>query len=91
MLAEVSIADMNIEEGLVISSRSVLKDQESNDFVFVASKTKSNKLQVKKVIVNVIERFEGATLIEQGALNIGENIVVAGARGITNNDLVRTK
>ena len=91
MLAEVSIADMNIEEGLVISSKSVLKDQESNDFVFVASKTKSNKLQVKKVIVNVIERFEGATLIEQGALNIGENIVVAGARGITNNDLVRTK
>jgi len=36
MLAEVSITDMNIAEGMVIPSKSVLKDQNNNDFIFIA-------------------------------------------------------
>jgi RND family efflux transporter MFP subunit len=90
MLAEVSITDMKVEDGLVVPSIAVLKDQESNDYVFVIEKS-GNDLKVKKVIVKVIERFEGATLIQDGDLDVGQNIVVGGARGITHGDLVRTK
>lgn len=36
MLAEVSITDMNVENGMVIPSKSILKDQNNNDFIYVA-------------------------------------------------------
>lgn len=95
MLAEVSITDMEVDSGLVIPSNSVLKDQESKDFVYVASKFKGgekNQYQVKKMTVVVIEKYDGTTLISPDSeIKAGDSIIVEGARGVANGDIVRIK
>lgn len=94
MLAEVSITDMEVENGLVIPARSILKDQDNNDFVFVAKSYKKEDkdfYQVKKTMIRVIERFEGEALIVSKEIQDGTHIVVEGARGVTNNGIVRIK
>ena len=93
MLAEVSITDLNVKDDLVIPSKSILKDQDNNDYVFVAKKHKKEGdkqlYQVSKVIVNIIERFEGEALIKQNGIEKGTAVVVKGARGVTDNEIVR--
>lgn len=95
MLAEVSITDMNVADGTVIPSRSILKDQNNKDFVYMASSTKAagkELFKVKKVFVTIISSYEGQTLIEANKdVKKGGQIVVDGARGIADGDNVRTK
>lgn len=92
MLAEVSITDMNVADGTVIPSRSILKDQNNKDFVYMATPVKGKKeYTVKKVFVNVLGKFEGETLIEPNdQVKKGKKVVVDGARGITDKDQVRS-
>lgn len=94
MLSEVSITDLSVENGMVIPSKSILKDQENLDYIFIATKIKENGAKkihydISKVIVNVIEKFEGNALIETNVKLKGANVVVEGARGITDKDVVR--
>lgn len=100
MLAEVRITDMKVDSGLVIPSKSLLKDQENKDFVFTATpytgniegiETNPNLYQVKKVFVTIIERYAGETLIEDGAIKANESVVVGGARGVSEAELVFIK
>lgn len=95
MLAEVSIVDLAVDSGLVVPSSSVLKDQENLDFVYTAVPYKSEDgkelFKVKKVLVSVIERFEGSTLLNEGSIKQNEKVVVKGARGVANGDIVRNK
>lgn len=95
MLAEVSITDMKVDKGMVIPSKSILKDQNNNDFIFVARDEKSadgvTTYTVSQIDVVIIERFEGEALIETSAeLKAGDNVVIEGARGIADQDVVRT-
>lgn len=95
MLAEVSITDMSVKDGIVIPSKSVLKDQQSNDFVYVAkplSGTNKGLFKVTKVTIKVIEKFEGKSLIDPSSpLKVGEFVIVDGARGVAAGEIVRTK
>ncbi len=92
MLAEVSITDLNVEQGIVIPSTSISKDQENNDFVYIAKKTGKGEYEVKKVNVVVIEKFEGEALLEASdAFEVGQLVVTKGAKGIVNGQKVRTK
>jgi RND family efflux transporter MFP subunit len=96
MLAEVSITDMKVDKGMVIPSKSVLKDQNNNDFIFVARNEKTKDgvttYEVSKIDVVIIERFEGEALIETNIdLQPGDNVVVEGARGIADGDTVRSE
>jgi RND family efflux transporter MFP subunit len=95
MLAEVSITDMDVENGLVIPSVSILKDQDNFYFVYTVERYKGGKGKndylAKKVKVNVIERYDGMALISEGIIKEGVSIVVEGARGISDNDIVRIK
>lgn len=91
MLAEISITDMSVENGLVIPSSSVLKDQSNHDFVYITKKTKDG-LIVSKLKVEVIEKYNGEALIKENPEITEEmTVVVEGARGITDKDIVRTK
>ena len=81
MLAEISITDLSVANGIVIPAQAILIDPESNDFVFRVIEEKDVK-KSKKVIVEVIERYEGKALIKAGSLSPGDEIVVKGARGI---------
>ncbi len=90
MLAEVSITDLEVKDGLVIPSKSLLKDQNNIDFVYTASK-KGSEFIVAKTNVEVIEKFNGDALIKKGNIEPETMIVVNGAKGITEGDIVRTK
>jgi RND family efflux transporter MFP subunit len=95
MLAELSITDMHIKDGLVVTSASILKDQNSNDFLYRLTPAKgkgASHWQVEKVFVTVIESFEGQSLIRSGQkIKEGDKIVLEGAKGITDKDIVRVK
>lgn len=47
--------------------------------------------QVRKVVVEVIEKFEGKALIHGTNIKSGNLVVVKGARGISDLEIVRTK
>jgi len=86
MLAEIHITDMKVDNGTVIKSASVLKDQKNEDFIYIVTKDK----KVKKVNVTVIEKFEGETLIEANdKITSGTQIIVKGAKGVVEDQLVR--
>ena len=91
MLAEVSITDLKIEKGLVIPSKSIMKDQNNNDFVYIAKETEKG-FEVSKVNIQVIETFEGEALVKPSKdIKPGQKVVVEGAKGITENDIVAIK
>ncbi|MGB0915654.1 MAG: efflux RND transporter periplasmic adaptor subunit [Crocinitomicaceae bacterium] len=90
MLAEVAITDLSVNGGLVVSSNSLLKDQNDVDFVYVAKK-KDGKYIVSQVNVEVIEKFNGKALLKPGSIEPETMIVTEGAKGITDGDIVRTK
>lgn len=90
MLAEVSITDLDVKDGLVVSSRCLLKDQNNVDFVYTA-KEKDGKYIVSQVSVVVIEKFNGKALLKPGTIEPGTLIVSEGSKGITNDEIVRIK
>lgn len=91
MLAEVKITDLNIEKGTVVDAKSILKDNEKNDYLYIIQQKNGKKI-AQKVIVDVLSTYEGKTLVKENK-KLKENIpvVVAGALGIANNEEVRTK
>ncbi|MGB0933213.1 MAG: efflux RND transporter periplasmic adaptor subunit [Lishizhenia sp.] len=92
MLAELNITDLNLSEVITVPSKSVLKSQQNEDYLFVASKS-GDQYKVEKVIVEVLTKYNGETVVQalSGTLNKGDLVVTAGARGITEQDLVITK
>jgi RND family efflux transporter MFP subunit len=93
MLAELEITDITAPNATVVPSKAVLKAQDNSDYVFVAKKDAKGNYTLSKIAVKVIEKFNGEAMIElvSGSLKAGEKVVVDGARGITEQDIVRTK
>lgn len=92
MLAELSITDLLIEDGLVIPSKSILKSQDNSDYVWLAIPSKNGNFKVKKVVIDLIESQDGFSLIQEHPEIIkGTQIIVGGARGISDKDQVRIK
>lgn len=91
MLAEVSITDFSVENGLIVPSVSVLKDRNNEDYIFVADPSKEeNQFKVRVVHVAVVNKFDGETLITSTTkLNKDTKVVVDGAKGIADKDTVR--
>lgn len=90
MLTEISVTDMEVKNGLVVPTISIAKDQDNNDYIYVTKKT-DNGLKAVKVNINVISKYQGNALIESENISVGQNVIVEGARGIAENDIVRTK
>jgi RND family efflux transporter MFP subunit len=93
MLAELEITDITAPNATVVPSKAILKAQDNSDYVFVAKKDAKGNYTLSKIAVKVIEKFNGEAMIElvSGSLKAGEKVVVDGARGITEQDIVRTK
>ena len=90
MLAEVSITDLFVPNGLVIPSNSIMKSPNNVDFIFIAVKKGNKKYSVKEVKIEVIEKYNGETLIKENSEITNQSmIVVEGARGISSKDIVR--
>ena len=92
MLAEIEITDLSIDSGLVISSKSILKNQENDDYIWLLNKKGEHNYSVQQVFIKTITTYKGEALIEKNeALNAGALIIEGGARGITKKDIVRIK
>lgn len=92
MLVEVEITDLKIDSGLVIPSKSILKNQENRDYIWVLSEKEDNIYSVSQVFIEVITSYNGEALINKSdSLKEGMLIIESGARGITKKDVVRIK
>jgi RND family efflux transporter MFP subunit len=93
MLAELEITDMNEANSIVIPAKSILKTQTNQDYVYIAKKSEKGKIIAKKVMVDLIEKYDGQASIRfrNYEFKKGEFVIVDGARGIAENDIVRTK
>ena len=90
MLTEISITDLKVENGLVVPSASISKDQNNNDYLYIAKKT-AKGYKAQKINIEVVSKFDGEALIISKEISAGDNVIVEGARGIMENDIVRTK
>lgn len=90
MLTEISVTDLEVKDGLVIPAISISKDQNNNDYIYIAKQTPKG-LKAVKVNIEVINKFDGEALIVSDKVSAGDNVIVEGARGIAENDIVRTK
>ena len=91
MLAQVKITDYVKDEVLIIPSAAILKDRDNNSYVFVAEKQGDNKTIAQRVNVSVIESYNGLSEVESETLTEGMFIVLQGAKGITEGDVIRVK
>lgn len=92
MLAKMRISDYTNDSALLIPSEAVLKDRSDNSYVFLAEKDKKGKMTAQRLDIEVIESFNGMSEIRpDDKMKSGVKIVVRGARGLTNNDYIRTK
>jgi len=90
MLTEISVTDLEVKNGLVVPSVSISKDQNNNDYIYIAKKTPKG-LKAVKINIEVISKFDGEALIVSDKIIAGQDVIVEGARGIAENDIVRTK
>ncbi len=92
MLVEVEITDLKIDSGLVIPSKSILKNQENRDYIWVLHKKEKDTYEVSQVFIETITTYDGEALIEKSeSIKAGTLIIKSGARGITKKDVVRIK
>jgi membrane fusion protein, multidrug efflux system len=91
MLAEIAITDMEVENALVISSKGIIKDQNNQDFVYVAYKKNKDTYSIRKVMVEVISKYKQEAYIRvlSGDLAPGDLVITDGSKGITEKDKVR--
>jgi membrane fusion protein (multidrug efflux system) len=92
MLVRMTITDYTNTEALIIPSDAVLRDRNNLSYVFVAQKEKG-ALVARRMDVSVVESFDGLSEIKAsgGSLKPGMTVVVKGARGLSEGDLLRTK
>ncbi|TNE72786.1 MAG: efflux RND transporter periplasmic adaptor subunit [Bacteroidetes bacterium] len=97
MLAELTITDMKVKDGLVVPSEAIMKDQNNKDYLFKLvplnkkSEDGSQLYKAVKMDVTVIESYNGESLIKKNGIQPKDMIAVKGAKGIINDEVVRIK
>lgn len=92
MLAKVNVVDYTRKNALVVNSESVLQDTRNNNYVFKLKKGEGDLYVLEKIPVKVLKSYNGESCIEllDGAqLAAGDQIVLAGAKGVTALDRVK--
>ncbi|MFT5824416.1 MAG: membrane fusion protein (multidrug efflux system) [Crocinitomix sp.] len=86
--AELNVTDFMRKDAIVIDSEAILQDTDNNMYVYrLTPSGDGEKKDVEKIYIDVIKRFKGEACIE-GAINDGDLLVVKGAKGITETDMV---
>jgi len=92
MLAEVEITDLSVDSGMIISSKSILKNQNNEDYVWILKKKEDKTYNVQQVLIEIISSYNGeALIVSNNQIVNGTKVIEGGARGITNKDVVRIK
>jgi len=93
-LAKVNVTDFKRKDAMVINSESILQDTKNNTYVYVLKKNKKDGFKVSKVYIDVIKRYNGEACVEasvKGELTEKSRLVVDGAKGITESDVVNVQ
>lgn len=90
MLAEMHITDLVIDSSVVVPAVSLLKTQKNESYIFVLKKEGENYV-AKQVMIEVVSQYQNSAAINliDTKINAGDLIVSAGARGISDGDVVR--
>ena len=92
MLAELEIIDFQVDSGMVVPSKSILKNAKNEDYLWTLTLAKNGSYNVKQVFIKKLKVYQGEALIEENENILEGNLIIAGgARGITKKDLVRIK
>lgn len=93
MLAELEITDINVANAMVIPSRSVLKSQKNEDYIYLAVKGKNNTYKAKRIAIDLIEKYDGEAHVQSGSSSFkkGGRVVVEGAKGISDAEIIQAK
>lgn len=92
MLAELEITDFKVDSGMVVPSKSILKNAKNQDYLWVLTPATQDKYSVTQVFINTIKVYKGQALIEENKYLVNDALVIeGGGRGITMKDLVRIK
>lgn len=92
MLAKVNVVDFTRKNAIVVKTESVLQDTKNNNYVFKLSKGEGELYSLEKVFVTVEKSYRGESCVVPvvaGSLNQGDQIVLSGAKGITESDKVK--
>ncbi len=92
MLAKVNVVDFTRKNALVVQTESILQDTKNNNYVFKLSKGEGDLYSLEKVFVTIEKSYRGESCVVPvvaGSLNQGDQIVLSGAKGITESDKVK--
>jgi membrane fusion protein, multidrug efflux system len=87
LLALVAIQDFSEENSIVVSVDLVQQEIGGKSFVYVVTE-KTGNLYAKKVYVKTGESYDNTIQIKEG-LKEGDELVILGARGLAENDLLQ--
>ena len=86
--AELNVTDFTRKDAIVVNSESLLQDTDNNMYVYrLTPAGEPEKYNVERIEIKVVKMFEGQACIE-GAVKDGDLLVVKGAKGITETDVV---
>lgn len=93
MVAELHITDMLLDSVMIVPTHAIQKTQQNESFLFVAKKAGDDTYSVERVYLTVISSFDGESAIQivSGTIKDGDIVVSKGARGITEQDLIKEK
>jgi RND family efflux transporter MFP subunit len=90
-LAKVRVTDFKKKDALVINSQSILQDTQNNTYIYKLGNSSEKGHELIKVFVKVISKYKGEACVEPLAgttLSADDKIVVDGAKGVTEADIV---
>lgn len=91
-LAKVSVIDYSKKDALVINSESIIQDTQNNNYVYKMKKGEGDTFTLTKVYVRIDKSYMGEaciTPLKDGKINVGDQLVLAGAKGVTESDIVK--
>ncbi|MBK9192565.1 MAG: hypothetical protein IPM77_14280 [Crocinitomicaceae bacterium] len=86
------MVDFTRKNALVVQTESILQDTKNNNYVFKLSKGEGDLYSLEKVFVTIEKSYRGESCVVPvvaGSLNQGDQIVLSGAKGITESDKVK--
>ncbi len=86
LLAILLINDFSAENAIAVPVEAVLQEVSGNDYVFIKSE-KADELIAKKVFIETGESYQGEILVNNG-LKPGQELILEGARGLNENELI---
>jgi flagellar hook assembly protein FlgD len=89
LLAIVLIKDYAAENEVVVPIETVQQEVSGKDFVYIKGSNQDGDF-AKKVYVDMGRSYQGNVVIEKG-LEGGEELILEGARGLVENDLIRVQ